>query len=106
MIGNYYKLYVTTKEAIKEARADARAGRKEIARGSLRFIRNGSVIAILSACDFPPGLAVDVPLLKWEISQLENEIHPEAVSDETSDLKAIRASLDLIAHYVSTKPNV
>lgn len=103
MIGNYYQLYRTTKQQVSDARADARAGRKDSAREILRFINNSRIPQILGAYEFPSGLTVDVPLLKWELSQLEQECHPASVPDTSSDIKAIRASLDLIAHYVASQ---
>jgi len=103
MIGNYYQLYRTTKTSVADARADARAGRKDAARETYRFVTNARITQILGSYEFPAGLSVDVPLLNWELSQLEQECHPASVPDQSSDIKAIRASLDLIAHFVATQ---
>jgi len=102
MIGNFYQLYRTTKQQISDARAEARSGRKDSAREVFRFITNARIPQIILAFEFPPGLSVDVALLKWELSQLEQECHPASACDQTSDIKSIRVSLDLIAHFVST----
>ena len=102
MIGNYYQLYRATKTQIADARAEARLGRKDVARETFRFISNARILQILAPYEFPAGLTVDVPLLNWELSQLEQECHPASAVDQSSDIKAIRASLDLIAHFVAT----
>ncbi len=97
----FLNLYRFTQMEVKSARADARAGRKDSARNVLRFIRNASVIEILKAADLSCFPNVDVPLLNWELSQLETECHPSSSCDQTSDIAAIRAMLEPIAHFVS-----
>jgi hypothetical protein len=50
-------------------------------------------------------LAVDVSLLEWELSQLEQECHPSAPNDQTSDIAAIRASMEFLASGMQTLLN-
>jgi hypothetical protein len=102
MIGNFYQLYRTTKEQIADARSEARSGRKDAAREVFRFISNARIPQIISGYEFPSALSVDVALLKWELQQLEQECHPASLCDQTSDIKSIRASLDLIAYFVAS----
>jgi hypothetical protein len=71
MTANLYQLYRTVKMQVSDARAEARAGRKDSARDFLRFVNSSRIVPILAQHPFPAGLSVDVSLLKWEISQLE-----------------------------------
>ena len=97
----FYSLYSTTKILVADARELARSGKKDQARDHLRFVRNSGIIPILKMVEFHPALRVDVAHLEWEVSELEHEVHPETKCDQTNDIKAIRLSLELIAHYVS-----
>ncbi len=82
MIGNYYQLYRTTKTQIADARAEARAGRKDFAREIFRFITNAKILPLITAYEYPAALCVDAALLRWELSQLETECHPQAPCDQ------------------------
>jgi hypothetical protein len=86
------------------ARTSARAGRKDEAREFLRYVRGARIIQILKPIDFSSiGLSsVDVAHLDWQLNELEQECHPSAPNDQTSDIAAIRSTLELLAFGMQT----
>jgi hypothetical protein len=103
-IVSYYELYQFTKMRIESALRDARGGHKEQSLEFLRFVRNARILQILKPIDFKQiGLDhVDVPHLEWQLAELELECHPSAPNDQTSDIAAIRSTLDLLAAGMQT----
>ena len=97
----HHNLYTFTKLEVGRARALARSGHKDQARNFLRYVQNSSIIKILNAQEFPKFLNVDVALLAWEISQLEAECHPGSACDQSSDIEAIHAKLEVIAGWIA-----
>lgn len=98
---HYHSLYQAVSLQLEQHRRNARVGHKDEPRAFLRFVQNGRIIEILHAQDWPKGLGVDVPLLAWKLGELEKEVHPLAVSDNTDELSCINRSLHLIAAGVA-----
>ena len=97
-IVSFYELYSFTKQRVSLARSSARAGRKDEARDFLRYVRGARIIQILKPVDFSVlGLNVDVSHLEWQLNELEHECHPSSSNDQTTDIAAIRSTLDLLA---------
>jgi hypothetical protein len=98
-IVSYYELYNFTKQYVTSYRTAARAGRKDEARDFLKYVRCARIIQILKPIDFSQiGLvSVDVSHLEWQLSELEQECHPSAPNDQTSDIAAIRSMLEIVA---------
>jgi hypothetical protein len=100
-IVSFYELYSFTKMRVSVARSAARSGRKDEARDFLRYVRGARIIQILKPLDFGQ-LGANIPLLEWELSELEQECHPSSGNDQTSDIAAIRSTLEILASGIQT----
>lgn len=92
------QLYVFTDIRVEDCRRLARHGRKDEAREFLKYVRNASIISLLKQFE-PTGTPfdIDVPHLEWKLRELENECHPQAVSDHKDDFALIRSMLESLA---------
>lgn len=99
-MAEHYQQYVATKSQIEQARILARSGHKDEARRMLHFIEQARIVDILNRIEFPKDLPVDCALLRWNLSQLETEIHPSTIPNPATDIQTILARLDVIAHFV------
>lgn len=97
MTSHLQDLYWFTKFLVEGALRQARSGKKDEARNTLRYVRNAKIVQILRAGNLPDWAWCDVFHLEWQLRELESDCHPLNVSDNTDSLSSIARSLQLIA---------
>ena len=105
----YHQLHLFTKLKVLGAQRMASLGAKDEARETAHFVRNSCIIEILKPHS---GILFDVPLLEFQLRELESSCHPLSPALPDADkFSQILTRLDLIAgllsiHWGNTRRNV